>query len=90
VLVQATPLGRYGEEVVPRRCLNGRMVLDAAYGAEPTPLVRAARARNVAVADGLDLLLEQACLQFERLTGREAPRPAMAAALAPWRDASSA
>ena len=63
----------------------GRFVLDAAYGAEPTPLVRAARARGLAVADGLDLLEEQGALQFERLTGGAAPRPAMAAALEPWR-----
>jgi shikimate dehydrogenase len=90
LLVQATPVGRHGEEVLLRRHLDGRMVLDAAYGAEPTPLVRAARARGLAVADGLDLLAEQAVLQFTRLTGRPAPRDAMAAALEPWRASSSA
>jgi shikimate dehydrogenase len=66
------------------------MVLDAAYGAEPTPLVRAARARGLAVADGFDLLETQAALQFERLTGRPAPDDAMAAALVPWRNSASA
>jgi shikimate dehydrogenase len=90
VLVQATPLGKDGEEVLFRRFLNGRMVVDAAYGPEPTPLVKAARARGVAVADGFELLEEQACLQFERLTGRKAPREAMRAALQPRRDLSSA
>jgi shikimate dehydrogenase len=90
LLVNATPAGRGGEEVVLRRHLNGRLVLDAAYGPETTPLVRAARARGLLVADGLDLLGEQAALQFTRLTGRPAPRDAMAAALQPWRDASSA
>ena len=90
ILVQATPLGRNGEEVLLRRHLSGRVVLDAAYGAEATPLVRAARTRGLAVVDGLDLLEEQGALQFERLTGRPAPRPAMAAALQPWRDASRA
>jgi 3-dehydroquinate dehydratase/shikimate dehydrogenase len=90
LLVQATPLGRHGEEFLLRRHLGGRMVLDAAYGAEPTPLVRAARARGLAVADGFDLMREQAVLQFERLTGRTAPRAAMAAAFQPWRDASDA
>ena len=88
--MQATPVGRHGEEVLLRRHLDGRMVLDAAYGAEPTPLVRAARARGLAGADGLDLLAEQAVLQFTRLTGRPAPRDAMAAALEPWRASSSA
>jgi shikimate 5-dehydrogenase len=90
LLVQATPLGRHGEEFLLRRHLGGRMVLDAAYGAEPTPLVRAARGRGLAVADGFDLMQEQAVLQFERLTGRKAPRAAMAAAFQPWRDASGA
>jgi shikimate dehydrogenase len=90
VLVQATPLGRNGEEFILRRHLNGRMVLDAAYGAEATPLVRAARKRGLAVADGYDLLAEQAALQFARLTGRPAPREAMNAALQPQREPSSA
>ena len=90
VLVQATPVGRHGEELLSRRHLNGRMVLDAAYGAEPTPLVRAAHARGLAVADGCDLLLEQAVLQFTCLTGRPAPREAMSLALQPWRSSSSA
>lgn len=90
LLVQATPAGRNGEEVLLRRHLDGRMVLDAAYGAEPTPLVRAARARGLAVADGFDLLAEQSVLQFARLTGRPAPTDVMAAALAPWRHSSSA
>ncbi len=90
LLVQATPAGRNGEEVLLRRHLDGRMVLDAAYGAEPTPLVRAARARGLAVADGLDLLDAQAALQFERLTGRPAPTGAMTAALLPWRSSADA
>ncbi len=89
LLVQATPLGRGGEEFLLRRHLNGRMVLDAAYGAEPTPLVRAARARGLAVADGFELLGEQALLQFTRLTGRPAPRGAMSAALESWRAATA-
>ena len=81
VLVQATPAGRHGEEVLLRRHLNGRVVLDAAYGAEPTPLVKAARTRGLAVVDGLDLLVAQATLQFERLTGQPAPEGVMVAAL---------
>jgi 3-dehydroquinate dehydratase/shikimate dehydrogenase len=86
ILVNATPAGRNGEEILLRRHLNGSMVLDAAYGADPTPLVRAAGARGLAVADGFDLLQEQAALQFTRLTGHEAPRGAMSAALSAWRE----
>jgi 3-dehydroquinate dehydratase / shikimate dehydrogenase len=81
ILVQATPLGRRGEELLLRRHLNGRVVLDVAYGAEPTPLVKAARARGLAVVDGFALLVAQATLQFERLTGQPAPEGVMAAAL---------
>jgi 3-dehydroquinate dehydratase/shikimate dehydrogenase len=89
LLVQATPVGRHGEELLLRRHLEGRLVLDAAYGPEPTPLVRAARARGLAVVDGLELLAGQAVLQFERLTGRTAPRDAMIAAGERWRDSKS-
>ena len=90
LLVQATPAGRHGEEILLRRHLNGRLVLDAAYGDEPTPLVRAARSRGLTVVDGLALLAAQAALQFERLTGRPAPKPQMAAALGPWHVSASA
>lgn len=71
VLVQATPLGPAGEEVLPEVALRGRVVLDAAYGTGPTPLVAAARARGLAAVDGKALLAAQAALQFARLTGRE-------------------
>ncbi|HEX5044859.1 MAG TPA: type I 3-dehydroquinate dehydratase [Candidatus Polarisedimenticolaceae bacterium] len=65
-LVQATPLG-----VFPEEALRGRAVLDAAYGAAPTPLAAAARARGLGVVEGRELLAAQAALQFRHLTGRE-------------------
>ncbi len=68
VLVQATPLGGRGETVIPAASLCGRLVLDAVYG-PPTPLVRDATRRGLQVVDGLDLLVAQAVLQFELLTG---------------------
>jgi 3-dehydroquinate dehydratase/shikimate dehydrogenase len=74
VLVQATPLGKAGEEIVPARALSGRVVLDAAYG-KGTPLVRAARRKGLVVFDGVDLLVAQGVLQMELLTGT---RPAAA------------
>jgi 3-dehydroquinate dehydratase/shikimate dehydrogenase len=86
VLVQATPLGRAGERVVGARALRGRVVLDAVYGPEPTPLVRDARARGLATIDGFDLLAEQAALQIEILTGQAAPRGTLDAALRAWRE----
>jgi 3-dehydroquinate dehydratase / shikimate dehydrogenase len=82
-LVQATPLGRNGEVVVPRAFLTGRAVLDAAYGAEITPLVRDARRAGLAVVDGRALLVEQGVRQFARLTGLTPDRAVAAAAVAP-------
>jgi 3-dehydroquinate dehydratase/shikimate dehydrogenase len=80
LLVQATPRGARGETVLDPASLRGKIVLDAAYRPEGTPLARAARGRGLAVVDGYDLLLAQAILQFERLTGERAPGEAMAAA----------
>jgi shikimate 5-dehydrogenase len=72
VLVQATPLGGEGEEVLPRAALQGQAVLDAAYGEGTTPLVADARARGLTAFTGRDLLAAQAALQFALLTGRQA------------------
>ena len=36
----------------------------------PTPLVAAARERGVAIVDGLDILVAQGALSFERWTGQ--------------------
>lgn len=88
VLVNATPLGRGGEEVLPATALKGRAVLDAAYAPRETPLVAAARAAGLAVADGVDLLAAQAALQFERMCGRRAD-PARMEAVARARLASA-
>jgi 3-dehydroquinate dehydratase/shikimate dehydrogenase len=69
ILINATPLGREGETVVSRRSLNGRLVIDACYAPEITPLVRDAAQSGLGVVDGLALLAGQAVLQFERMTG---------------------
>lgn len=76
VLVQATPLGGEGQTVLDGESLRGLLVLDAVYAALPTPLVRAARTRGIDAIDGHELLVAQAVLQFEVLTGT-APDPAI-------------
>ncbi len=48
-------------------------VVDFVYSETETPLVRAARARSLPVVDGLELLVGQGALSFERFTGRSAP-----------------
>jgi shikimate dehydrogenase len=56
-------------------------VVDLAYGERETPLVAAARAAGVAVVDGLEVLVRQGALSFERWTGTPAPLEAMRAAV---------
>jgi shikimate dehydrogenase len=45
--------------------------------------VQAARARSLAVVDGLELLIGQGALSFERFTGLAAPVDVMRAAVGP-------
>ncbi|MBV8945457.1 MAG: shikimate dehydrogenase [Solirubrobacterales bacterium] len=48
-------------------------VVDLVYGDSETPLVQAARARQVRVVRGRELLVRQGALSFELFTGRRAP-----------------
>ena len=83
VLVQATPLGARGERVLPAERIVGSVVLDAVYGPD-TALVQDARQRGIAAIDGFDLLVEQALLQFELMTGRRPAAERMRAAGRAW------
>lgn len=56
-------------------------VVDLVYRESETPLAQAAREREIAVVDGLALLLGQGALSFELFTGRTAPIDAMRAGL---------
>jgi len=58
-------------------------VVDLVYrpGGRETALVAAARAAGVVVVDGLEILVRQGALSFERWTGRPAPVEAMRAAV---------
>ena len=56
-------------------------VLDVIYDPWPTPLVIAARSRNIPAVGGHVMLAHQAYGQFEQFTGQPAPREAMRAAL---------
>jgi shikimate dehydrogenase len=56
-------------------------VVDLAYSHAETPLVRSAKTFGVAVVDGLDVLICQGALSFERFTGRAAPIREMRAAV---------
>jgi shikimate dehydrogenase len=88
LLVNCTPAGP-GEvaswfKQMPLNADEIRMfgyVADFAYGETETPLVSAARAAGVPVVDGLELLVGQGALSFERFTGKQAPIDVMRAAV---------
>ncbi|HLH66754.1 MAG TPA: shikimate dehydrogenase [Solirubrobacteraceae bacterium] len=56
-------------------------VADLVYVAGGSRLVRAARERAIPTVDGLELLVAQGALSFERFTGRRAPVDVMRAAV---------
>jgi shikimate dehydrogenase len=68
--VSADDLGRY------------ECVVDLVYTPRDTLLIRAARERGVPTVDGLELLVRQGALSFERFTGRPAPLDVMRSAVA--------
>ncbi|MDQ4040682.1 MAG: shikimate dehydrogenase [Actinomycetota bacterium] len=53
------------------------VVVDLAYGDGETPLRSAARKAGARTVDGLEVLVRQGALSFERWTGRPAPLEAM-------------
>ena len=61
-------------------------VVDFVYREGGSELVRAARARQIDVIDGLELLVRQGALSFEQFTGRAAPLETMRAALGEWHE----
>ena len=76
-LINATPLGMEGYD-----CLNCDLSLLPAEGLvfdmvsvpADTPLIVAAKERNLAVVTGLDMLVEQAATSFKLMFGVEPPR----------------
>jgi shikimate dehydrogenase len=68
------PLG--ADDVTGFRC-----VVDFVYSDEETALVRSARARAIPSVDGLELLVGQGALSFERFTAMPAPLEVMRAAV---------
>ena len=59
---------------------NYRCVVDLVYTPSGTRLIDAAQRRGVATVDGLEILVGQGALSFERFTGRPAPVDVMRAA----------
>jgi len=81
VLIQGTPIGMHpnpGETPVPKDLLGPHHVcFDMVYRPNKTRFIQEAETVGCATVLGIEMLLNQAVLQFERWTGRPAPLPAM-------------
>lgn len=87
VLVNCTPVGLNGHPDELKQLPVGAdeiamfgCVIDLVYSPSETALVRIARRAGRPTVDGLDLLVAQGALSFERFTGVAAPTERMAAA----------
>ncbi len=87
LLINCTPAGMDGDPAAFKQIpldadeiLMFGCVVDLVYSRADTPLIRAAKARGLPLVDGLDLLVGQGALSFERFTGLPAPIEAMRAA----------
>lgn len=76
ILINTTPIGMLGhseaQSVVPKESLNNfPIVYDLVYNPLETHLLREAKEVGCATVSGLDMLIEQARLQFEFWTGQK-------------------
>ncbi|MEK7865095.1 MAG: shikimate dehydrogenase [Planctomycetota bacterium] len=84
LLVNTTPVGmapRAEESPWPSSALHaGMVVFDTVYHPRRTRLLADAKAAGARVVEGIEMLVEQAALQFTAWTGRPMPRAAVEAA----------
>lgn len=75
VVINATPVGRDGTATpFNLDSLNANaVVIDFAYGEQPTPLMASVRERGQTTIDGREVLMTQAMSQFRLMTGQEMP-----------------
>lgn len=86
VIIQGTPVGMGPDGsrascVPPGTLRPDHVVFDMVYSPNRTKLIADAEALGCTVIYGIEMLLNQAALQFERWTGKGAPLQAMRAAL---------
>jgi shikimate dehydrogenase len=77
LLINATSLGMTGQpplDIDLAPLAADALVFDCVYAPLDTPLLQAARARRLAVIDGLAMLIGQAAAAFELFYGAPAPR----------------
>jgi shikimate dehydrogenase len=80
LVISTTPKGA-ADELAPGLPGNLATLFDVVYDPWPTPLAAAWRARGGRVLGGLDLLIHQAVLQVELMTGHPVPRAEVVAAM---------
>ena len=81
VVVSTVPAAAQTPDLV-ERCAGVPVVFEVVYDPWPTPLARSvAEGTDRVLVTGLDLLVHQAALQFERFTGLPAPLAAMRSVL---------
>ena len=80
LLVNTTPVGTWphdAEAPLDRDHVRGGLVYDLIYNPRETTLLTWAREAGAETIGGLEMLVSQACLQFEWWTGRSAPAALM-------------
>jgi shikimate dehydrogenase len=77
VVVNATPLGMAGESLPIEPPGAGQWAVDLVYHPEETPFLVAAVERGARAVGGIGMLVHQAALSFEAMTGAPAPLAAM-------------
>jgi shikimate 5-dehydrogenase len=83
LLVNTTTVGMWphsGDAPIDRALLNGPRVYDLIYNPPETTLLTWARESGAETIGGLEMLVGQACRQFEWWTGQTAPKGVMARA----------
>ena len=84
LVVNTTRLGLSADDPLPVDLgilSRAGAVMDLVYGLEATPFVRSAQALGIRATDGLEMLVQQGAVSFERWWGRQAPVETMRRAL---------
>ena len=80
VVISTLPAGA-ADTLRPQRWVSRPVVLDVVYTPWPTPLAASALTSGCRIVSGLSVLLHQAVVQVELMTGRRAPIDQMRAAM---------
>lgn len=77
LIINCTPVGMHPKEdaslVPPDLFREGQVVFDVVYTPLETKLLREAKLKGLKALSGVEMFVNQAVLQFERFTGKDAP-----------------